>query len=39
MTGNIKYDDNNIIIKIIKSSITIDFDERILEAKWKCNTN
>ena len=39
MTGNIKYDDNNIIIKIIKSSITIDFDEIILEAKWKCNTN
>ena len=38
MTGNIKYD-NNIIIKIIKSSITIDFDEIILEAKWKCNTN
>lgn len=33
MTGNIKYDDNNIIIKIIKSSITIDFDEIILEAK------
>ena len=39
MTGNIKYDDNNIIIKIIESSITIDFDEIILEAKWKCNTN
>lgn len=33
MTGNIKYDDNNIIIKIIESSITIDFDEIILEAK------
>lgn len=32
MTGNIKYDDN-IIIEIIESSITVDFDEIILEAK------
>lgn len=32
MTGNIKYDDN-IIIEIIDSSITVDFDEIILEAK------
>ena len=33
MTGNIKYDDNNIIIEIIDSSITVGFDEITLEAK------
>lgn len=32
MTGNIKYD-NNIIIEIIDSSITVGFDEITLEAK------
>ena len=34
MTGNIKYDDNNIIIEIIESSITASFDKITLESRW-----
>ena len=34
MTGNIKYDDNNIIIEIIESSIAASFDKITLESKW-----
>lgn len=33
MTGNIKYDDNNIIIEIIESSITASFDKITLESR------
>ena len=33
MTGNIKYDDNNIIIEIIESSIAASFDKITLESK------
>lgn len=33
MTGNIKYDGNNIIIESIESSITASFDKITLESK------